>query len=95
MDGDTAREGVVDGQVPDVCGRVVAALFIHITGQVEVNRVLAHQLLPHVLQLHALQMCRLKAQCKLGKQRQESGGGCEAFPGPSLLRTFHYPPIAL
>lgn len=66
--GDAAREGVVDGQLADVGGRVVAALLVQVPRQVEVNRVLAHQLLPHVPQLHALQVCRLETQCKLGRE---------------------------
>lgn len=72
MDGDAAREGVVDGEVPDVRGWVVAALLVHIPSQVEVDGVLAHQLLPHVLQLHALQMRRREPQRELGEESQQS-----------------------
>lgn len=74
VDGDAAREGVVDGEALDVCGRVVASPFIHIAHQVEVNRVLTHQLLAHVLQLHALHVCGLEPQCKLGEEIHESEG---------------------
>lgn len=72
MDCDAARECMMDGEVPDVCGWVIASPFIYITGQVEVNRVLTHQLLSHMLQLHALQVCCLKSQSKLGEENQES-----------------------
>lgn len=65
MDCDAARECMMDGEVPDVCGWVITSPFIYITGQVEVNRVLTHQLLSHMLQLHALQVCCLKSQSKL------------------------------
>lgn len=63
--GDTARKRVVDGELPDVGGWIVASLGVHITCQVEVDGVLPHQLLPHVLQLNAFQVRRLKAQCEL------------------------------
>lgn len=65
MHGDAARERVVDGELPDVGGRVVASPSVHVARQVEVNGVLPHQLLPHVLQLYALQVGRLKAQREL------------------------------
>lgn len=81
VDGDAAGERVVDGQAPDVRGWVVASLLIHISRQVEVDWVLTHQLLPHVLQLHALQVCRLEPQRKLG---EESRGQqvCAVLPEP-------------
>lgn len=62
----------MDGEVPDVRGWVVAAPLVHVPGQVEVDRVLAHQLLPHVLQLHALQMRRPEPQRKLGEESRQS-----------------------
>ena len=72
VDSDTAGERVVDGEILDIRGRVVASLFIHVACQVEVNWVLTNQLLAHVLQLHALQVCGLESQCKLGEQSPES-----------------------
>ena len=88
MDSDTARERVVDGQVPDVRGRVVASPLVHVACQVEVDRVLAHQLLAHVLQLDALQVGRLEPQRELGEESRESGGVREALPAPELMPTF-------
>lgn len=81
MDSDAAGECVVDGEVPDVRRRVVASLFIQIPGQVEVNWILAHQLLPHVLQLHALHVGCFKPQCKL-QQEKESQERPKAAPDP-------------
>lgn len=72
----------MDGEVLDVRGRVVAAPLIHVPCQVEVDRVLTHQLLSHVLQLHALQMCGREPQCKLQEESRESGGR-ESFTDPA------------
>lgn len=52
MDGYTAREGVVNGQITDKGGGVVASLLIHIPIHMKVDRVVAHGLLAHVQQLH-------------------------------------------
>lgn len=71
MDSDAAGECVMNGEVPDVRRWVIASLFIQISSQVKVNWVLAHQLLPHVLQLHTLQVGCFKPQCKL-QQESES-----------------------
>lgn len=64
----------MDGEILDIRGRVVAPLFIHVSCQVEVDWVLTNQLLAHVLQLHALQVCGLESQCKLREQSPESEG---------------------
>lgn len=79
MDSDAAGECVMNGKVPDVGRGVIASLFIQISSQVEVNWVLAHQLLPHVLQLHALQVGCFKPQCKL-QQESESQKSPKAVP---------------
>lgn len=81
VDSDAAGECVVDGEVPDVRRWVIASLFIQISSQVEVNWVLAHQLLPHVLQLHTLQVGCFKPQCKL-QQENESQKSPKAAPAP-------------
>lgn len=52
MDGYTAREGVVNGQITDKGGGVVASLLIHIPIHMKVDRVVTHGLLAHVQQLH-------------------------------------------
>lgn len=88
VDGHAAGEGVVDGEVPDGGGRVVASPAVQVPRQVEMDRVLAHQLLPHVLQLHALQVRRREPQCEL---RARAGRASEAAETrthtvPRLLR---------
>lgn len=80
VDSDTAGECVMDGEILDIRGRVVAPLFIHVACQVEVDWVLTNQLLAHVLQLHSLQVCGLESQCKLGEQSPESEGDHGVVP---------------
>lgn len=86
MDSDAAGECVVNGEVPDVRRWVIAPLFIQISSQVEVNWVLAHQLLPHVLQLHTLQVGCFKPQCKLQQESesQRSPKAAADLPRPPL-----------
>lgn len=50
MDGDTAGEGVVDGDILHVRWRIVASFFIHISSHMEMNWVMSHCLLSHVFQ---------------------------------------------
>lgn len=52
MDGDAAGEGVVDGHVTDIGWRAVPSSLIHISIHVEMNGVVTHSLLAHVLELH-------------------------------------------
>lgn len=57
VDGEAAREGVVDGESVHVCRLPVASALVYIPAYVKVERVPASQaLLAHVLQLHVRQM---------------------------------------
>lgn len=47
---------MVNGQISDVGGRVVAPPLVHISVHMEVNRVMSHRLLAHVLQLYPRDM---------------------------------------
>lgn len=92
---DAARERVVDGELADVRGRVVASLLVHVARQVEVDGVLPHQLLPHVPQLHALQVRGLKAQCKLQEGRRGSEGLERCPRAPHRGRVPSMPSVSL
>lgn len=49
MDGYAAGEGVVDGQIADRGGGIIASPLIHISVHVEVDGIVSQCLLPHVL----------------------------------------------
>lgn len=53
MNGDTARKGMMDGQIHDGGGRVIASSFIHISIHMKMNWIVAQCLLAHVLELHS------------------------------------------
>lgn len=52
MDGNTAGEGVVDGQIADRSWWVIASPLIYISIHMKMNWIVSHCLLAHVLQLH-------------------------------------------
>lgn len=66
MHSDAAGEGVVNGDPLDVGGGIVAPLLIHVSIHVEVDGVMAHQLLPHVLHLHPINVDSLEPVFYLG-----------------------------
>ena len=74
MHSDTAGEGVVDGQIADGGGGIVASLLVHVSVHMEVDRVVTHRLLTHVLQLYTGHMHRLKATLHLGGRYVGRGG---------------------
>lgn len=71
MDGHTAGERVVDGQLAHRSGGVVAALLIHVSIHVEVDGIVSHGLLAHVLQLQPRYMHRSKAVLHLNVPKEE------------------------
>lgn len=52
VDGYTAGKRVVDGEIADRCRWVVTSFLIHVSVHMEMDRVVSHCLLAHVLQLH-------------------------------------------
>lgn len=65
MYGDTAGETVMDGQVLDIGGRVIASSLVHISVHVEVYRVVTQRLLSHVHELHPLDVHCFKTMLHL------------------------------
>lgn len=70
MDCDAAGEGVVDGGVLHIGWRVVASLLIHISSHMEMNGVMPHCLLAHVLQFQTFNVGSLKIKTNLENKRR-------------------------
>ena len=65
MDGQAAGERVVDGQIADGGRGVVASPLIHVSVHMEMDWIVSHRLLAHVLQLHPRDMNRPEAPLHL------------------------------
>lgn len=65
MNRDTARKGVMDGQIRDGGGWVIPSSFIHISIHMKMYWIVAQCLLAHVMQLHPWNMNCLKAALHL------------------------------